>query len=80
MEFFDPMCRRFATDMEELDYSWASCQEELDETPTDERRRRRERFVRNEEGTLNTTNGHFLCNKCYIEAGMPVRPGGWTCP
>lgn len=33
-----------------------------------------------EEGTLNTENGHFLCNMCYIKAGMPSSPRGWRCP
>lgn len=33
-----------------------------------------------EEGTLNRENGHFLCNMCYIKAGMPTSPSGWTCP
>lgn len=34
----------------------------------------------NEEGTLNRENGHFLCNECYIKAGMPSSPTGWRCP
>lgn len=33
-----------------------------------------------EEGTLNRENGHFLCNECYIKAGMPSSPTGWRCP
>lgn len=34
-----------------------------------------------EEGTLNKTNGHFLCTDCYIKAGMPTSPGiGWKAP
>lgn len=33
-----------------------------------------------EEGTLNTENGHFLCSICYIKAGMPSSPTGWKCP
>lgn len=33
----------------------------------------------NEEGTLNRESGQFLCNSCYISAGMPSKPGpvGW---
>lgn len=31
-----------------------------------------------EEGTLNRENGHFLCTSCYIKAGMPSSPRGWT--
>lgn len=33
-----------------------------------------------EDGTFNPSNGHFLCDQCYIEAGMPSSPTGWTCP
>lgn len=29
-------------------------------------------FVRQEEGTLNASNGHFWCTDCYIAAGMPL--------
>ncbi len=28
--------------------------------------------VRNEEGTLNDSNGHFWCTECYIRVGMPA--------
>lgn len=31
-----------------------------------------------EEGTLNRENGHFLCTSCYVAAGMPSSPRGWT--
>ncbi len=79
-EPFDPMCQRYARDMEYLDTFWASSQEELDETPPGDWPNRRSLYVLQEEGTLNTTNGHFLCDKCYIEAGMPSAPGGWVCP
>jgi len=37
-------------------------------------------YVWQEEGTLNPSNGHFLCDSCYIAAGMPTAPGGWTAP
>lgn len=30
-----------------------------------------------EEGTLNRVTGRFLCNLCYIRAGMPSSPQGW---
>jgi hypothetical protein len=33
-----------------------------------------------EEGTLNRENGHFTCTPCYIKAGMPSSPRGWTAP
>lgn len=37
-------------------------------------------YVRRNEGTLNPRNGHFLCDSCYIDAGMPTAPGGWVAP
>jgi len=37
-------------------------------------------FVREEEGTYNPENGHFLCTNCYIKAGMPSSPKGWIAP
>jgi hypothetical protein len=37
-------------------------------------------YVEREEGTYNPTNGHFLCDECYIRAGMPSSPTGWVCP
>jgi len=39
-------------------------------------------YVWQEEGTLNQTNGHFLCTSCYIDAGMPVGDAGrpWHAP
>lgn len=39
-----------------------------------------EEYVRREEGTYNRENGHFLCTGCYVKAGMPSGPRGWTCP
>jgi hypothetical protein len=29
-------------------------------------------YVSREEGTLNTENGHFYCDSCYVSAGMPL--------
>lgn len=37
-------------------------------------------YVKDEEGTYNAANGQFLCNDCYIKAGMPTTPGGWVAP
>jgi hypothetical protein len=37
-------------------------------------------YVWEEEGTLNRTNGHFLCTTCYVAAGMPSSPTGWKAP
>jgi hypothetical protein len=39
-----------------------------------------EAFVRAEEETYNSANGHFLCTKCYIEAGSPSSRNGWVAP
>lgn len=39
-----------------------------------------EEYVFNEEGTLNTENGHFLCDLCYVKAGAPSSPRGWKAP
>lgn len=38
-------------------------------------------YVRREEGTYNSENGHFTCTDCYVAIGMPTRPGkGWIAP
>lgn len=37
-------------------------------------------YVQMEEGTYNPENGHFLCDECYIKAGMPTAPNGWRAP
>lgn len=73
---FDPMCGKFAADMEDLDYYIREAEDD-DREITPEMR---ERFVRSEEGTYNPENGHFLCNQCYIVAGTPSSPSGWRCP
>ena len=41
-----------------------------------------EQYVREEEGTYNPANGHFLCTDCYIKAGMPSlpHPKKWIAP
>lgn len=77
---YDPSCERLAENMEYLDSFWATSQEELDSTPVEEYERRRADYVRLYEGTYNKDNGHFLCDTCYIKAGMPTAPGGWVCP
>jgi hypothetical protein len=33
-----------------------------------------------EEGTMNHSNGHFLCTDCYVKAGMPSSRRGWITP
>lgn len=39
-------------------------------------------YVREEEGTYNRENGHFLCTDCYIKAGSPGKPypDRWVAP
>ena len=37
-------------------------------------------YVKENEGTYNPTNGHFLCTPCYVKAGMPSSDGGWVAP
>ena len=37
-------------------------------------------YVRQHEGTYNPDNGHFLCDVCYVKAGMPSSPWGWIAP
>ena len=80
LEPYDPSCGRFASEMSYLDSFWAESQQEFDETPPEEIPIKRVQYVLREEGTLNTSNGHFLCDSCYIKAGMPSSPSGWVCP
>lgn len=72
-EPFDPMCGRYAKDMEELDWF---IREDDDRIVSPEER---ETYIIKEEGTYNPSNGHFLCDACYIKAGMPSSPYGWKC-
>ena len=37
-------------------------------------------YVKEEEGTYNPENGHFLCTACYVKYGMPSSPTGWKAP
>lgn len=68
---YDPRCGRYARDMEELD-SYIEPGYHKD----------REDYVRQEEGTYNFENGHFLCDTCYIAEGMPTSGSlaRWVCP
>lgn len=68
-----PMCTGCNKPANEIDeYKFGA--EENDMTVED--------FVREEEGTYNPTNGHFLCTDCYIKAGMPSLPypQTWVAP
>jgi hypothetical protein len=38
-------------------------------------------YVWTQEGTLNKSNGHFLCTPCYIKVGQPSSATGrWVAP
>lgn len=74
---YDPMCERFAADMADYD----SFLEDGFRDPSGlSIQAAREQYVKDEEGTLNRVNGHFLCDGCYIKAGTPSSPEGWKCP
>jgi hypothetical protein len=63
-------CNKYADEIDEYIEGAA----ESDMSPDD--------YVKEEEGTYNPRNGHFLCTTCYIEAGMPAipHPGRWIAP
>jgi hypothetical protein len=52
--------------------TYVVCAEESDMTPW--------AYVKQEEGTYNHDNGHFACDDCYVEIGMPSSPTGWVAP
>lgn len=75
----DPICVGCVRRPHEInDYVIAAMQHE-DDDPTDDQVRQ---YVLDEEGTLNMTNGHFLCDECYIKNGQPSKPfpDRWVCP
>lgn len=65
---YDPYCGRYPHQIKE----YIAAAKVNDTTPS--------AYVQREEGTFNPCNGHFLCTKCYIAAGMPTSPQGWKCP
>lgn len=67
-------CKKWAEDIEEYVHEAAHDVQE-GETPLTP-----SQWVAENEGTYNQDNGHFLCTPCYIEAGMPSSPWGWTAP
>lgn len=90
---YDPMCKRLAADIEDLDSfvydSYGDYEDVLAEGggPNNETMRRaREDYIVEEEGTYNPETGHYLCDSCYIKAGQPTGadgrggPGRWVCP
>ena len=66
-EPWDPGCGRYASQMTGLGYFTEEGQSNAD-------------YIRKEEGTYNPETRHFLCDDCYIKAGMPTSPSGWKCP
>jgi hypothetical protein len=67
---------------QELNYHWDADEEGV--RPNDEQieitNEIVNRWIYENEGTLNTSNGHFLCTDCYIKAGQPSSPNGWRAP
>lgn len=37
-------------------------------------------WVRENEGSYNPDNGHFLCTECYVKRGAPSSHEGWRAP
>lgn len=70
---FCPKCRRFGRNIPEYIEAVADLDDGGTEMTVDE-------YIRDQEGTYNPNNGHFLCTDCYIKAGMPSTPLGWMCP
>ena len=73
IELYDPKCQRKPEEIEEyINMAEAESTETEKITPS--------QYVWNEEGTLNRSNGHFLCTSCYIKVGQPSSSIGWICP
>jgi hypothetical protein len=76
---YDPFCRRSAAEMPDYDtFIFESEEDERDNGPVTPEMR--EKFVIREEGTYNPQNGHFTCDRCYINLKMPSGPSGWRAP
>lgn len=76
---FDPSCGKFAKDMPDYDM-YILMPEDIEAGREEATPEEREEYVRTQEGTYNPSNGHFLCDACYIEYGQPSSPTGWKCP
>lgn len=82
LDLIDPMCGRKPPEIDGYTYM-LSYEDGSDMYPLQTREEAAYRYVWENEGTLNTENGHFLCDDCYIKAGMPANPWpepGWKCP
>lgn len=68
-EPYDPGCGRFASEIPSYVDTAAEYKLTIPE------------YIKREEGTYNHETNHFLCDACYIAAGMPTASGrGWKCP
>lgn len=69
-EPFDPSCERQPAEI----FEYQTSAEDYNLTPDE--------YVRQQEGTFNRENGHFLCTSCYIKHGQSVGEKGrrWVCP
>jgi hypothetical protein len=69
----DPICIGCAKRPDE-DERYKMCAAEEGITPLE--------YVVENEGTLNRTNGHYLCDMCYIKMGQPTGGRGqrWVAP
>ena len=73
----DPICVGCAKRPPEIEGYRIATMMHPDDEPTDEEITQ---YVIAEEGTYNPTNGHFLCDPCYIRNGQPSSSRGWRCP
>lgn len=69
-------CRKTPSELHE----YVMSAREINETENPETPMTPERYVIQEEGTLNMINGHFTCTECYIKMGQPTSPRGWIAP
>lgn len=77
---YDPMCNTFARDMRKIDSYLGPNTAKAAALEPGGIAKFREDYIRDEEGTYNPANGHFLCDSCYIAAGQPSSRKGWVCP
>jgi len=62
-EMIKPLCIGCNRRPEEIE-EYIEAGQNFEMTPDD--------YVRQEEGTYNRENGHFLCTVCYVDAGCPT--------
>jgi hypothetical protein len=69
---YDPFCKRYATDMPELDRLWSDGPEHLATYDEEHRKIERAEYAR-ADGTYDPRTGHFACDTCYIQFGTSRR-------